>query len=134
MKKKSQNLYHPVVDNVRKLMIDRGLTQEAMAEIIKTTASQFSKILSGKSRLSLAHMSNIATALKIRIIDIFTYPEIYEPVNTTRKASDVKAILQIELKKDKKDKMLKLVFGDGCLEILNNNDNTANVERQENDK
>ena len=51
-------------------------------------------------------------------IDLMTYPDKYIRVG---KAEDdpVKAVLQIELKKDKKDQVLKLLFGEHNIEILN---------------
>ena len=52
------------------------------------------------------------------VIDIITYPDIY--VKKEEAASDpVEAILQIKLQRDKKDQVLKLIFGDNDIEILN---------------
>ena len=54
----------------------------------------------------------------MREIDLITYPEIF--IKTTEKEEDpVEAVLQIKLRKDKKDQVLKLVFGDNNIEILN---------------
>ena len=74
-----------IINNLRKIMNDRGLTQVVMAEFADTSPSQFSKILNGSVQLD-------------------------EPVE---------AVLQIKLKKDKKDQVLKLVFGENNIEILN---------------
>lgn len=43
----------------------------------------------------------------------------YKPISEITNEEPIKATLQIELKKDKKDQVLKLVFGDNNLEILN---------------
>ena len=45
------------------------------------------------------------------------YPQKYTSDGKT--SEDVEAILQIKLKKDRKEQVLKLVFGDNNLEILN---------------
>ncbi len=50
-------------------------------------------------------------------IDIITYPVKYLPVDKVTK-EPVKAVLQIELSKEKRDQVFKLVFGEGCSEIL----------------
>ena len=54
----------------------------------------------------------------MRAIDIITYPLVYmEPAQCEPEA--VEAVLQIKLKKDKKDQVLRLIFGDNDIEILN---------------
>ena len=51
------------------------------------------------------------------VVDIITYPN--KGSYNKENEEDIKAILQIELKKDKKDQVMKLIFGDNNLEILN---------------
>lgn len=117
MKNKSEYPVHPVIDKIRKILSDRGLTQGAAAEYAGTSASQFSKILNGEVQLSLWQLSNFARAMNMDIIDVFTYPQKYAPTGTV--SEEVEAVLQIKLKKEKKDQVLHLVFGDNNLEILN---------------
>lgn len=117
MKKKSEFPIHPVIDKIRKIISDKGLTQGAAAEYAGTSASQFSKILSGEVQLSLWQLSNFASALNMDIIDVFTYPQKY--IQTGQVSEEVEAVLQIKLKKDRKEQILKLIFGDNNLEILN---------------
>lgn len=107
-----------ILNNLRKVMRDRGLTQATIAEYAGTSASQFSKILNGTVSLSLIQLSDIATNLSMREIDLITYPEIF--IKADEKEEDpVEAVLQIKLRKDKKDQVLKLVFGENNIEILN---------------
>lgn len=111
---------HPIVENIRKIINDRKISQKTMAEYAGTSASQFSKILSGEVQLSLRQISNIATNLGLREIDLFTYPDVYERRRKDDNFSDeVRASLTIELSQSKKDQVLKLVFGENNLEILN---------------
>lgn len=117
MKKKNETPIHPVIEKIRKIIADRGLTQIAAAEFAGTSPSQFSKILGGEVQLSLWQLSNFATNLDMDIIDVFTYPQKCTP--NGKNEEDVEAILQIKLKKDRKEQVLKLVFGDNNLEILN---------------
>ena len=63
---------HPIVENIRKIISDRKISQKAMAAYAGTSASQFSKILSGEVQLSLRQISNIATNIGLREIDLFT--------------------------------------------------------------
>lgn len=109
-----------IVNNIRKIMNDRGLKQSSIAEYADTTASQFSKILSGDVKLTLAQLSNIATGLKMREIDIITYPEVYvKKDNSESESEPVEVVLQIKLQKEKKDQVLKLIYGENNLEIFN---------------
>lgn len=117
MKKKEDYRPHPVIEKIRKIINDKGITQSAMSEYVGTTPSQFSKIMSGEVQISLWQLSNIATNFNMDIIDIFTYPIKY--VSPESENEDIVASLTIQLKKDKKDQVLKLVFGDNNLEILN---------------
>lgn len=117
MKNKEEIKIHPVIEKLRKIINDKGLTQAAMAEFAGTTASQFSKILNGEVQISLWQLSNIATSLNWDIIDLFTYPKKY--VSPDKNNDEIIASLTIQLKKEKKDQVLKLVFGDNNFEILN---------------
>lgn len=107
-----------IVNNIRKIMRDKNLTQVAMAEFTGTSESQFSKILNGKVQLSLWQLENLARSFSMREIDIITYPDVYVKKDGS-KAEPVEAILQIKLQKEKKDQVLNLIFGEHNLEIFN---------------
>lgn len=111
-------LQETITKNLRKIMADKSLTQAALAKYAETSASQFSKILNGTVQLSLEQLSKIATNLSMREIDIITYPEIYVSQKES-KDDNVEVVLQMRLKKDKKNQVLSLVFGENNLEILN---------------
>ena len=49
-----ENFAEHIVQNLRKIMTDRGLKQAAMADFAGITASQYSKVMSGSVQLSLA--------------------------------------------------------------------------------
>ena len=70
-----ENFAEHIVQNLRKIMTDKGLKQAAMADFAGITASQYSKVMSGSVQLSLQQLSNLATNLGMREIDIITYPE-----------------------------------------------------------
>lgn len=119
MENKYKNVPHPVIGKLRKIMNDKSITQNYLAELAETTPSQFSKIMNGNVQISLWQLSNIATKLKMELIDLFTYPDKYEKRDDgSAFGNDVKATLTIELKREKKEQVLKLVFGDSNLEIL----------------
>ncbi len=114
MKKEHTQFYSAMVENVRKIMVDRKLTQVSLGDLMGTNESAASKILSGQATLTLDHLANLASNLSISVSDIISY-------SAPKKdpAEPVEAILQIKLKKEKKDQVLKLVFGENNIEILN---------------
>lgn len=107
-----------VAENLKKIIAARNLKQAAVGELGDISESQFSRVLSGKVQLSLNQLANIASGLGMRAIDIITYPDVY--VSKDEKDEDnSEVLLQFKLRKDKKDQVLKLVFGDNNIEILN---------------
>ena len=106
-----------IVDNIRKIMVERRLTQAALADFLDVSESQFSKILNKKHQLSILQLEKIARGLSMKEIDIITYPQVY--VEKGQGGDEpIEAILQIKLKKDKKDQVLNLIFGEHNLEIF----------------
>lgn len=118
LKKEHYMFTENILKNIRKIMNDRNLTQVTMAAYINISPSQFSKVLSGSVQLSLTQLSNLATSLAMREIDIITYPEKYVPEKEILTDSP-EVSLQIKLKKDKRDQVMRLIFGDNDIEILN---------------
>lgn len=114
MKKEHTDYYFLVMDNIRKLMNDRNLKQVAIGEMMGISEATTSKIFSGKANLTIDHLANLASELSISVIDILAYSD-----KKKAESDPVEAVLQIKLKKDKKDQVLKLVFGDNNIEILN---------------
>lgn len=106
-----------VIDNLRKIMNERNLTQSTMADYAGISRSQFSKVLNRNVQLSMEQFSKIAHGLSMREIDIITYPQKYVEVSDSEK-EPLEALLQIKLTKDKKEQVLKLVLGDKMVEIL----------------
>lgn len=114
MKKEHTEYYNQVLNNLRKIMNDRKITQVAMGEMMGAKESSTSKIFKGDASLTLDHLSNLASSLGISVIDILTYSEKAQK----SESNPVEAVLQIKLKNDKKDQVLKIVFGDNNLEFL----------------
>ena len=113
-----QSYHDQVINNLRKLLNDRGLRQNSLAEVMGRDESSVSKVFNGHAKLSLDQLAKIASYLNMSVIDILTYPDKYVP---TKEPSDEPAevFVQLKLKKEKKDQILKLVFGENDIEILN---------------
>lgn len=106
-----------VIENIKKIRIEKGVTQEVLADALSVDNSVLSNIERGKRELKVSELEIIANCLGVRVIDLFTWPVRY--VEPSYENDNVEAVLQIKLKKDRKEQVLKLVFGDNNLEILN---------------
>lgn len=117
MKKPFTDFYIQVIKNLTIIMESKGLNQLDLAEYAGVSESAVSKYLKFLNALSLDNLSRMASGLGLRVIDIITYPKV---LKYDRKDDEpVEAVLQIRLTKDKRDQVMKLVFGDNNIEILN---------------
>jgi len=119
MKKERNN----ILENIVKFRKDRQLSQDYVATRIGMKQSGYALIESGERGLQYNVLLQIAMAMNVDVIDIIAYPGEYVEKDIASSMSDkkepVEAILQIKLQSDKKDQVLKLVFGENNLEILN---------------
>ena len=107
-----------VVKNIIKIRESKGLSKRRIAIELGITDASYGRIESGEIALSYNHLAKIANFYQMSVIDIITYPDVY--VKKEEGVSEpVEAILQIKLQRDKKDQVLKLIFGDNDIEILN---------------
>lgn len=106
-----------VIENIKRIRLEKGIPQKLLADALSVDDSVISNIEKDKRELKVSELEIIAKCLGVEVIDLFTYPQKYVPEG--KEPDDVEAVLQIRLKKNKKEQILKLVFGDNNLEILN---------------
>lgn len=130
MKFEQENIEDKVAINIAKLLKVNDWKASRLAMELNTTEGTMSKKLSGKIKISLNDLADIATALskmasengkpRITMLDIITYPDRYVKVEQGEKQGEsIEAVLQIKLQKSKKDQVLRLIFGDNDIELLN---------------
>ena len=106
-----------ILENISKIRVNKKITQKSIAEFLEIEQGSYSLLERGERELTIDRLLQIAIFFKMDIVDIITYPN--KGSYNKENEEDIKAILQIELKKDKKDQVMKLIFGDNNLEILN---------------
>lgn len=111
-------LKQQIIENLRKIRNERNLTQAAVGTFANISESQMSRIMSGGNSLSIDQLEEIASGLKMSVIDIITYPEKYVPKSSLGEG-DVDAVLMVKLKESKKRQILKSVFGNENFEVMN---------------
>ena len=107
-----------VIRKIIQIREEHGITKRELAERLEMNEASYGRIESGKIALSFKHLAQIASAFGMEVIDILTYPKKFVEAGQNDD-EQVEAVLQIKLKKEKKEQVLKLVFGDNNIEILN---------------
>jgi transcriptional regulator with XRE-family HTH domain len=109
----------PINETFRKIRELKGYSQNEVADLMNRTQSSYARIELGKTKIDFETIENFADKVKMSVIDVITYPEKWGPVENREEKEETKVVLQIELKREKKDQVLKLAFGENILEILN---------------
>ncbi|MDR0231577.1 MAG: helix-turn-helix domain-containing protein [Dysgonamonadaceae bacterium] len=106
-----------VVKNIFKIRREKGISQEFIANALQVDTAVISNIENGKRELKVSELEIIAKALKVDVLYLLTYPHVY--VKKEKGHSDpIETMLQLKLTGDKREKVLKLIFGDNNLEFL----------------
>lgn len=105
-----------VVDTIKTLRLEKGITQKELADALNVDMATISNIERRKRPLRVSELEDFSNALGVRVVDLITYPQRYIPEVQTK--SEVTASLTIQLEAEKKEQLLKLVFGDEALKIL----------------
>ena len=104
-----------ILSKIKNLREKHNFSQDIMAEKMNITQSKYARFESGRTKTDLETLIIFCKTLKMSLKDFFIYPD---KINYDED-ENVKAVLQIELKKDKKEQVLKFIFGENNLEILN---------------
>lgn len=110
-----------VVKNVSQIRVNKGFSKRKMAELLSMDESNYGRLENGKFDLPYKRLVKIAAIFEMSVLDILTYPDVYrkfEPQESPLQEEYPEVVLQIKLKKDKRDKALNLIFGDNNLEVL----------------
>ncbi len=109
----------PLNETFKKIRELKGYSQNELADLMKKTQSAYARIELGKTKIDFETLEVFANTVQMSVIDVITYPEKWAPIENREETEETKVTLQIELKKEKKEQVLKLAFGENILEILN---------------
>jgi len=110
-----------IIENIRTLRELKGYSQEYLADLIGVTQSAYARFERGATKTDLKTVSLVAKTLNMSIVDIITYPEKYINIKDASKeliSSEPEVILQIKLKGDTRNEILKTVFKNCDYDIL----------------
>lgn len=107
-----------IAKNIKEIRLQKSINQQLIADALNCDVAVISNIENGKRELKVCELEKISNVLGVTVIDLITYPKKYVEKDSNNN-EPIEAILQIRLQKDKKDQVLKLIFGDNNIEILN---------------
>ena len=107
-----------IVENIKLIRTEKGIPQKKIADALNVDIAVISNIENNKRELKVSELEVISKALEVSIIDLLTYPQKYI-LAENKESESIEAVLQIKLRRDNKEQVLKLIFGDNNLEILN---------------
>ena len=105
-----------ILRNIDAIRRNKGYSQEYLASQIGIKQAGLSLIMSGERELKYNTLLQIANALQESVIDIIAYPEKY--VLSRDNNISTETVLQIKLDNEKKEQVLKIVFGNEGAELL----------------
>ena len=106
-----------IIKNILAIRKEKGITQEVIADALFVDTSVISNIERGKRELKANELEKIANALKVDLLYLITYPDVYEKRTSTHMVKSPKVVLQIDLEDNVKADVIKLAFGDRVFEV-----------------
>ena len=110
---------NPQIKTIRE---KRGFSQELMADKMKISQSAYARFELSKTKIDLKRLEAFAKVVDMTIVDIMTYPKRYINVRDIGRElgnENPEVVIQIKIRDKKKEDILKMLFGENDIEILN---------------
>lgn len=105
-----------VHEAIKIIRLQKSIDQQVIADALNLDVAVVSNIENGKRDLRVKELKIISNVLGISPVDLFTYQDKY--VKLSQKEEDqTEAILQIKLTKEKKDQIMRMLFGHENIEF-----------------
>lgn len=105
-----------VLEAIKIIRLQKSINQQVIADALNLDVAVVSNIENGKRDLRVKELKIISNVLGISPVDLFTYPDKY--VKLSQKEEDqTEAILQIKLTKEKKNQIMRMLFGHENIEF-----------------
>ena len=106
-----------IVSNIIKIRQNQGLTKRGVADMLHIGEASYGRIEARKVALTYKTLADIASCFNMEVLDILTYPYHFV-LDSKEDREPAEVMLQIKLKKEKREKVMRLIFGDNNIEIL----------------
>ncbi len=107
-----------IYQTIRELRIKNNKTQAEIAFVLDLDTSSYGKLERGNTDITLKKLEIIAAYFNMSVTDLIAYPKkLISADNIINAEIEEKVTLTIELKKEKKEQVLKLILGEHNLKI-----------------
>ena len=103
---------------VRKKVEESGMSKAKFAELLGVARQNIEKTVFQKCSLDTDLLCNISEVLNCNFFDYYKSDNLCNNIDYIEK-KEIKATLSIEMGSEKKEQVLRFVFGDNNIEILN---------------
>jgi transcriptional regulator with XRE-family HTH domain len=107
---------------IKELRDRAGFSQEEIAAKMEISQSAYARFELSKTKIDLKRLESFAGQLNMSLMDVITYPERYVNMRDIGKELNIyepDVVIQIKVRGNKRENVLKAVFEDNELEILN---------------
>jgi len=94
------------------------MNQQVIADLLGVDVAVVSNIEKGKRDLRIGELEKISNLFGMPLVDLITYPDVYVKKDDIEAEEPIEAVLQIRLRKNKKDDVLRYILGDNNYELI----------------
>lgn len=100
-----------IIDNIREIRLQKGITQEAIADALNVDTSVVSNIEKGKRELRVSELEKVANVLEVETIYLLTYPKKYVDSSfiNDKSAAQSKVSITFEVAPEKHQMLIDLL-------------------------
>lgn len=102
---------------IREIRLSKSINQQVIADLLDVDVAVISNIERGKRDLKISEIEKISNLFSMPLVDLITYPDVYVKKDSEKEEA-LEAILQIKLRKDKKEKVLRDILGDNNYDLI----------------
>lgn len=104
-----------IKEAIRRIRLDKGMSQEQLSFAIGLDSSAVSRIESGGKKVTVDELIKIAECVNEHVSYFFTYPKRWVDPDTVNVQERIS--VTFEVSPDKRDILLKLVTGDSPIKL-----------------
>ena len=105
-----------ILENIRTIRKNKGLSQEYVANKLNMTQSGFAQIERGERGLLYSLLEQIAQILELDVCELINFHKTTEQKLLYKE----KVFIQIEVDKEAKEQVLNIIYGKNNLQVTNN--------------
>ena len=103
---------------IKEIRTAKSMNQQVIADLLNVDVAVISNIEKGKRDLRISEIEKISNLFGMSLVDLITYPDVYVKKDAEEDKEPIESVLQIRLRKNKKDEVLRYILGDNNYELI----------------